>query len=152
VVNHPWLLETHAEEFAHLEFLNPDADALRRAILDAISHGDDRPLREVIAAGSQSAILVRVESAITHASDWPAREGAAADDVTQWWAHVISLHRKQRTLNKELKDAEQALGAEPTDANLGWLRDVQERLAALEGTEALIEEFGALSGRTARSV
>ncbi len=152
VVNHPWLLDTHAEEFARLEFLNPDADALRRAILDAIGHGDERPLREIIAAGSHSAVLVRVESAITHASDWPAREGAAADDVTQWWAHVVSLHRRQRTLNKELKDAEQALGAEPTDANLGWLRDVQERLAALEGTEALIEEFGALSGRTARSV
>ena len=28
VVNHPWLLEHHAEEFAALEFLNPDADQL----------------------------------------------------------------------------------------------------------------------------
>ena len=35
VVNHPWLLEHHAEEFAELEFLNPDADHLRRAVLDA---------------------------------------------------------------------------------------------------------------------
>ena len=29
-VNHPWLLEQHAEQFAELEFLNPDADQLRR--------------------------------------------------------------------------------------------------------------------------
>ena len=35
VINHPWLLEHHAEEFAELEFLNPDADQLRRAVLDA---------------------------------------------------------------------------------------------------------------------
>ena len=53
VINHPWLLEHHAEEFSELEFLNPDADHLRRAVLDA---GDrrrrDRPeaLRAAIAA------------------------------------------------------------------------------------------------------
>ena len=42
VVNHPWLLENHAEEFAELEFLNPDADLLRRAILEAgIDHQAD---------------------------------------------------------------------------------------------------------------
>ena len=35
VINHPWLLDTHAEEFAELEFRHPDADRLRAAILDA---------------------------------------------------------------------------------------------------------------------
>ena len=35
VIEHPWLLETHAEEFAELEFVHPDADRLRRAILEA---------------------------------------------------------------------------------------------------------------------
>ena len=35
VVNHPWLLETHAEELAELEFRHGDGDRLRRAILDA---------------------------------------------------------------------------------------------------------------------
>jgi DNA primase len=62
------------------------------------------------------------------------------------------LHRRSRTLNKELKDAERALGSEPSEENLAWLRDVQERLAALDGTEAEIEGFGALSGRAARTV
>ena len=33
VIHHPWLLEHHAEEFSELEFLNPDADDLRRAVL-----------------------------------------------------------------------------------------------------------------------
>ena len=40
VVNHPWLLEHHAEEFSELEFLNPDADHLRRAVLDAATGSD----------------------------------------------------------------------------------------------------------------
>ena len=35
VLNHPWLLDHHVEEFAELEFRHPDADRLRRAILDA---------------------------------------------------------------------------------------------------------------------
>jgi DNA primase len=96
--------------------------------------------------------LARLEAAITHTSDWPARAGASTDDVTQWWTHVVTLHRKKRTLNRELKDAERALGEEPTDANLAWLRDVQGRLTALDGSEALIEGFGLSSGRSARSV
>jgi len=154
VLNHCWLLERHAEEFSEIEFLNPEADRLRRTILEAAAgQGDADPeaLRGAIEGGGLGAALARAEAAITHTSDWPARVGAASDDVAQWWGHVVTLHRKQRTLNKELKDAERALGEEPTDANLAWLRDVQGRLSALDGSEALIEGFGVSSGRPARS-
>jgi DNA primase len=160
VINHPWLLEQHAEEFAALEFLNSDADQLRRAILDAATGvGDEHSgavdrgaVTAAVAARRLSGVLSRVESAITHTSDWAARSGASPDDVGQWWTHVVTLHRKQRTLNRELKDAERALGEEPTDANLAWLRDVQDRLSALDGSEAQIEGFGLSSGRLSRSV
>ena len=155
VINHPWLLEHHAEEFSELEFLNPDTDHLRRMVLDAATSAratDPEALRAAIAARGLTGVLDRVEAAITHTSDWPARAGASTDDVAQWWAHVVTLHRKQRTLNRELKDAERALGEEPTDANLAWLRDVQARLSALDGSEAQIEGFGLSSGRPARSV
>src|SRR4029079_1995481 len=40
-INHPWLLGDHAEAVAELEFLNPDADHLRRAVLDAVTDGGD---------------------------------------------------------------------------------------------------------------
>ncbi len=122
VVNHPWLLEHHAEDFSELEFLNPDTDHLRRAVMDAAtgSHAaDPEALRAAIAARGLTGVLDRVEAAITHTSDWPARPGASIDDVAQWWTHVVTLHRKQRTLNRELKDAERALGEEPTDTNFG---------------------------------
>ena len=153
VIHHPWLLEHHAEEFSELEFLNPDTDHLRRAVLDAATDGgvDAEGLRAAIAARGLTGVLDRVEAAITHTSDWPAQVGASVDDVAQWWTHVVTLHRKQRTLNRELKDAERALGEEPTDANLAWLRDVQGRLSALDGNEAQIEGFGLSSGRPARS-
>jgi DNA primase len=67
--------------------------------------------------------------------------------MRQMWTHVLTLHRRNRTLNKELKEAERALGEEPSEQNFAWLRDVQEQLSSLEGTEATIEGFGALSGR-----
>jgi DNA primase len=154
ILNHPWLIEAHAEEISELEFLHPGADQLRRTILDAgAAHHDRDPaaLRAFIAAGNLGAVVVRLEAAITHLSDWPARPGAAPEDVRPWWTHIVTLHRKARTLHKELRDAERALGDEPSEKNFGWLRDIRGRLSALEGTEASIEGFGALSGRPVRS-
>ena len=153
VVNHPWLLETHAEDLAELEFRHGDGDRLRRAILDATAGHvlTSAELRAAISGRDLGALLARVEATITHPSDWPAREGAAEEDVSLWWTHVVSLHRKSRTLHKELKDAELALGTEPSEENLAWLRDVQGRLAALEGAEALIDGFGGPSGRGVRT-
>jgi DNA primase len=150
--NHPWLLETEAEQLAGLEFQNSDADLLRRVVLDITSGQPDRvpdasALREAVMARDCGATLQRIERASTHLADWPARAGAAPEDVRQWWTHVLTLHRRNRTLNKELKEAERALGEEPTEQNFAWLRDVQAQLSSLEGTEATIEGFGALSGR-----
>jgi DNA primase len=153
VIEHPWLLEAHTEEFAEIEFLHPDADQLRRATLEAASGEvdlDPQHLKETLSRRGFEPLVSRVRSAITHCSDWPARPGASEPDVAQWWAHIVTLHRKTRTLNRELKDAERALGDDPSEANLAWIRDVQNRLAALEGTEALIEGFGAASGRSGR--
>jgi DNA primase len=66
------------------------------------------------------------------------------------WKQLLALHRQAHSLLKELKEAELALAHESTEANYSWLRDVKERLSALDGTEALIEGFGVSSGRPAR--
>ena len=155
VINHPWLLTTHAEELAELEFNHGDANTLRRAILDAGAGHDaieSQALRAAIAARGLGTLLARIEGALTHASDWPARPDAAPGDVGPWWTHIIALHRKTRTLNKELKDAERALAEDPSEQNLARLRDVQSQLADLNGSEAQIDGFGALSGRPARNL
>ncbi|HLK80055.1 MAG TPA: DNA primase [Xanthobacteraceae bacterium] len=151
--NHPWLLETQAEQLADVEFLNGDADVLRRVLLDITASrqphrdADRTSLREAVLAKGCGAALQRIEGAVTHGADWPAREGAAPEDVRQWWAHVLTLHRRSRTLNKELKEAERAFGEELSEQNFAWLQDVRAQLSSLEGTEASIEGFGALSGR-----
>jgi DNA primase len=153
VFNHPWLLETDAEQLAGIEFQNSDANMLRRVMLDVTaSVPPDRvpgnvELRQAVIARNCGAALQRVEEAFAAHADWPAREGAASEDVRQWWTHVLTLHHRNRTLNKDLKDAERALGEEPSEQNLAWLLDIKAQLSCLEGTEASIEGFGALSGR-----
>ncbi len=152
--NHPWLLDTEAEHLADLEFHNGDADTLRRIMLDlsAEHHHSRESLREALTARDCGPILARIEAAVTHLADWPAREGAAPEDVLQWWNHVLTLHRKNRTLNKALKEAERALGEELSEQNFARLQDVRGQLSALEGTEATIDGFGALSGRPVRGL
>jgi DNA primase len=151
--NHPWLLEMEAEQLAGVEFQNGDADMLRRVMLDVTGSGpqdqipDSAALRQAVMARNCGAALRRVEEAFKDLADWPARTGAAPEDVRQWWTHVLTLHHRNRTLNKDLKDAERALGEEPSEQNLAWLLDIKAQLSSLEGTEASIEGFGALSGR-----
>ena len=77
---------------------------------------------------------------------------AAPDDVLVTWQQLVALHRQWHSLLKELKEAEQALGQDASEANYLRLRDVKARLSEMDGTEALIEGFGASSGRGARSL
>jgi DNA primase len=83
---------------------------------------------------------------------WGARAHAARADVLATFNQLVVLHRQWHSLLRQLKDAELALGEEPSEANLAWLRDVKARLAEADGTEALIEGFGDMSGRMSRSV
>ena len=80
----------------------------------------------------------------------PAEPAAADRDAEEGWLQALTLHRRQGTLHKELREAEAALAGEASDPNLARLVDIQNQLARSEGTEALIEGFGASSGRQAR--
>jgi DNA primase len=160
LISHPWLLHDHLEEVAALELGHPEAHKLRAAIIAAFAHDhhfspeaseQSDKLRADLAAGGFSQILQRVEGAITTSAVWGARGGAAREDVLSTWRQLVSLHRQWHSLLRELKDAELALGEEPSEASLAWLRDVKARLSEMDGTEALIEGFGESSGRLQRS-
>jgi len=62
------------------------------------------------------------------------------------------LRERRERIEQGLKDAEQALGQDASEANYLRLCDVKSRLSRVEGTEALIEGFGASSGRSVRSL
>jgi DNA primase len=161
LINHPWLLHDHLEEVAALELAHPEANKLRAGVIAAFAndhhHSPDveeqaEKMRADLEARGLVDILQRVERAITTSAVWGSKPGAAREDVLATWQQLVVLHQKTHALLREKKDAELALGEEPSDANLAWLKDVSARLESLDGTEALIEGFGELSGRFRKSV
>jgi DNA primase len=154
-LNHPWLLHDHLEELSQLEFRHADAERLKAVLIDIAAHAaalDAEGLKAELAARDLADLLARIGAAITTASVWGARADAAPDDVLVTWSQLVGLHRQWHSLLKELKEAEQSLGEDASEANYLRLRDVKARLARMDGTEALIEGFGASSGRGVRGL
>jgi DNA primase len=161
LINHPWLLHEHLEQVAALEMAHPEAHKLRAGIIAAFAndhHHSPDPSEQAekmhadLERAGFSQVLQRVERAITTVAVWGARPGAAREDVLSTWHQLVVLHQKTHALLRERKDAELALGEEPSDSNMAWLKDVSHRLESLEGTEAQIEGFGELSGRFQKNV
>jgi len=154
-LNYPWLLHDHLEELASLEFHHADAERLKGALIDIAAHAaapDAEAIKAELAGRNLTETMERIGASITTQSVWGARPDAAPEDVLVTWQQLVALHRQWHSLTKELKDAEQALGQDNSEANYLRLRDVKARLARMDGTEALIEGFGASSGRGVRSL
>jgi DNA primase len=170
-INHPWLLHDHLEELAASEFRHADTQKLKGALIDVFAHhfadefmhdpGLDPEHRGVAERAALAAelskrgfadLLGRIGRTITTPSVWGAGPNAAESDVLLTWKQLLALHTQWHSLLTELRDAEAALGADNTEANYARLRDVKSRLSTLEGTEALIEGFGASSGRAAKAL
>jgi DNA primase len=154
-INHPWLLHEHLEELAGVEFRHAEAARVKSELIDIVAHGgapDGETMAAELTRRGLSEVAGRIGKAITTPSVWGAQPDAAPEDVLTTWKQLVALHRQWHSLIKELRDAEQALGQDSTEANYSWLQDVKARLSVLDGTEALIEGFGASSGRPVRSL
>ncbi|MCX5515710.1 DNA primase [Kaistia algarum] len=155
MVNHPALIAEHFAAFAEIELANRELDSLRSQILEIAAdepHIEAEALRHRLAGAGAGELLDRLELQIQRSSIWQAGAAASDGDALDGWIQALTLHRKARTLHKELKDAEAALASDGSDANLAHFLDIQNQLANSEGTEALIEGFGASSGRLLKSV
>jgi DNA primase len=153
MVNHPDLIGAHLDAFAHIEFSHRDLDQLRSAVIEIAADGEEwdaAALRKALAERRFGPLLGRLDAQIEGIGHWPARPGAAPADAEVGWHQALTLHRRKATLHRELKDAEAALAESPSDVNLARVVDIRAQLASSEGVEALIEGFGASSGREKR--
>src|SRR5579872_5610196 len=162
-LNHPWLLHDRMEELSEAEFRHAETKKLKAALIDVLahrsghefSHEEEVERAEVIAELTRQGfadLIARIERAITTPSVWGARPQAGQADVLLTWRQLLALHRQWHSLIRELKDAELALGEDNSETNYARLQDVKARLSSIDGTEALIEGFGASSGRQSRSL
>ncbi|WP_374547852.1 DNA primase [Rhodoblastus sp.] len=153
LVNHPGLLARHAEEVARLDFIGAAGEKLRDVLLglaepDLSAHD----LRDLLCARGFGAQLDALARDPTIATLWCVRSEAHENDADEVLRQALALHHKQRALNRELRRAETVLAQEPSEANFAVLADIKAQLSALEGVEAMIEGFGARSGREEKSV
>jgi DNA primase len=154
-LHHPDLLARHAEELATLDFAGRRLAAFRDRLL--CLDIDERATPDIVATLIDAAGLAderrRIVARAGRMADWwSIRPEAAPSDAEEVLRQTLVLHRKARALNRELKSAEAALAKEFNELNVARLRDIQSHLADLAGAEAIIEGFGALSGRSASPV
>lgn len=154
LINHPALIDLYFDEVEQLELAHADLRRLHAALVDALAHGAPHE-REALVAAIETEGLGEIWSrAVDHLKNsyqWPALAGAALDDAREAFAQALHLHRSARNLHRELKAAEDALATDPTDENYRHLIEVQAQFRDAQATEALIEGFGAMSGRGERA-
>ncbi len=149
ILAHPDLLDWHAEDLAHIDFANPDVARLRDGLLGCLGDHDSDPghLAETLDRAGHRAVRERVMRTAARSAPWWLKPEAAAADVDQILRQALTLQRKAGSLHRDLKAAQDAFARDDCDLNFDALKDVKDRLSALEGTEASLEGFGSLSGR-----
>jgi DNA primase len=156
MLNHPSLLNEVEEEFAQLEFLSPDLDKLRNAILKTHAPQPDldaetltRHLKDDGFAETVDGVLSA--QVLNHAAF--ARAEADAETVRLGWADTKGRFEK-RNLGTQIRDAERNLAGDMSVEN--WTRlqplleDKEEGESALSDGEAESGDRGLTEVREAR--
>ncbi|MBV1701707.1 MAG: DNA primase [Hyphomicrobiales bacterium] len=153
IMHHPPLLAQHVEEIASLEFANKDQERMRQALvhLAAEYFADHSALEKSIDQLGLGEIRAKLESFAAISSLWSVSPQAAQSDADLGLHQALTLHRKTHALHQALRHAQGLLGNSDADAatselSFARMRDIQEQLAALEGTEASMDGFGSHSG------
>jgi DNA primase len=154
LVNHPALADSRLESLASLELNSPTSRGLLSAMLDLVTRDHDissDALREALGVRGFGDAIEKMEHLLARQGVWQCGPDVADPDAETGLKHALALHSKSVELNKALKAAEVALGDDPSEETFERLRDIQNQITTVDGTEALIEGFGSLSGRATRS-
>ncbi|MCS6758848.1 MAG: hypothetical protein MO852_07310 [Candidatus Devosia euplotis] len=108
-------------------------------------------LRAALGVRGHGAAIARMANLLTRQGVWQIASEIALTDARIGLSHALALHNKKVQLNRALKAAEAALGEDPSEETFERLRDIKNQITTVDGTEALIEGFGSLSGRATRS-
>jgi len=154
VLNHPWLLKKHHEEFATTYFESAELDKLRCEIIDVSIRESNLERKSLyshlLKTGYGKALEVIFKQGEFRA-EWFAWPDAAQQDVEQGWFHVINRYRRVSDIQKDLDALVKELAVNMTDDVLERLRALQKELEQARGNEASIDGYGSASGRKKHS-
>jgi DNA primase len=138
IINHPWLIDEHAELIAGLTLTSKPLSELRDALLSLhVEHNflDRSQVQTHLTDQGLAKILALVERAITHKGDKFAEPEADRAAVDTGWRHVLALHEKQVGLRRALESAEQLWLAEGSEEALTRFCELQELLNRGDGVD-----------------
>jgi DNA primase len=154
-INHPDLLHEFLDEFAAAEFSSRELDSLRTQIINSAALEqslDMAMLKGHLLSRGFGPVLDGLENQAMRLNEWFLGPAAAQDDARTGLRQMFALHRKTVTLDRELKAAEAAFTADPTEENFNALSGLREQFLSVIGSEALIAGFGAASGRVVDAI
>ena len=120
-----------------------DEPGRRRFLIDDAAHGepsDPDVMRTRLERAGLAVVAERLTSLVRPGDRWvldPHADFLRLEDALR---QAITLHRRARTLHSELRAAERALAEDDNEANLAWLREVQNQLSSVEGAEADLDD------------
>jgi DNA primase len=155
LMNFPALCEARMEALAALELTTPAAQHILAALLEIVALDPEIGAEGLAAALTQRGFgdtIAHMRAALVRQGLWQAGADIAQIDAETGLKHALALHYKSVQLNRDLKAAELALAAEFTEESFEKLQDIKNQITSVDGTEALIEGFGSLSGRATRSL
>jgi len=147
LINHPRLIEDHAERLAAMEFTASAANELRDALLAALVEQiplDSAGIRNHLSQVGLSHVVALVERAITHRGDKFAEPEADPDAVETGWCHAVALHEKQVGLRRDLVVAEQRWLEEQSEDAFSRLCEIKALQNQVEDGETGREERSTL--------
>ena len=146
---HPELVQNHAETLADLELESRSTQMVRSLLLDGAASGepaDPAVMKARLERAGLAQAADRLTALVRPGDRWmldPHADPLRLEDALR---QAITLHRRARTLHSELRAAERALAEEDNEANLAWLREVQNQLSSVEGAEADSDSGGLPGG------
>ncbi len=139
ILNHPWLIDEHAEELAAVPFTATALSRLRDAVLSfhALDNSLDRAaLHTQLTKAGLDRVVELVERAITHRCDKFAEPDAERAEVDVGWRHALALHERQIGLRQSLAAAERTWHEEGSDEALARICEIQRQLACSAENDA----------------
>jgi DNA primase len=146
---HPELIQNHVETLADLELEGRATQMVRSLLLDGAASGEPADQTVMMARLERAALTAEADrlTALVRPGDrWMLDTHADPLRLEDALRQAITLHRRARTLHSELRAAERALAEEDNEANLAWLREVQNQLSSVEGAEADMDNAGTPGG------
>jgi len=154
-INHPLLIAEAFDYLAELELPEGELSRLRSAVLDVAMTAaalDRQAILSALEGRGLRGVFDALEARVRANRDWMFLAEAAVEDAREALRQALHLQHRQRFLHRELRNAEVAFAAEQTEQAYAQIVAIKQEMDNLAGTEALIDGFGLLSGRPARSI